>query len=427
MTDTVTTEAVDVDAIQRRTIRTIVVAKIFGGAGLAAGITVGALLAQDMLGSRGLAGVPAALFTLGSAGAAIGIGRLSSRAGRRPGLAVGYAVAAAGGLGVIAAAVLDSVTLLFLALLIYGAGTATNLQARYAAADLARPDRRARAIGSVLVATTVGAVAGPNLVGVLGDLAAAIGIPRLAGPFLLAAVADGAAAVVVWTLLRPDPLVVATALASGRSTQPRSAPGAHDTRVWNSAVLVGVVVLAVTHMVMLAIMTMTPVYMRDHHHGLRAIGLLMSIHVACMYLPSPLAGALVDRWGPTKISGVAALVLALATVTASLTPPSFLPGLAVSLGLLGFGWSLGLVAGTTTVTDNCPLHARARVQGTADLVIALSSAAGGLASGFVVSRAGYDALTAMGLALAGALLLVLLAHTKSHAPSTPDDARERHC
>ena len=149
--------------LQRRTLRVLVIAQVLSGAGLAAGITVGALLAQDMLGSTGLAGLPSALFTAGSALTAVAVGRISQAHGRRPGLAIGYAVGAAGSLGVVVAAVLDSPVLLFATLFVYGAGSATNLQARYAGADLADPDHRARSISTVLVATTLGGVVGPLL------------------------------------------------------------------------------------------------------------------------------------------------------------------------------------------------------------------------------------------------------------------------
>ena len=154
------------EALARRTIRVLLVSQVLAGAGLAAGITVGALLAEDMLGSTSSAGLPTALFTLGSAAAAILVGRLSQASGRRPGLAAGYAVGAIGGAGIVLAAAIDNVPLLFVALLLYGSGIATNLQARYAGADLVAPERRGRAVSTVLVATTLGAVAGPNLVDV---------------------------------------------------------------------------------------------------------------------------------------------------------------------------------------------------------------------------------------------------------------------
>ncbi len=126
-------------AAQRRVLAVLVAAQVLSGAGLAAGITVGALLAQEMLDSTRLSGLPSGLFTAGSAVAAVLVGRVSQRHGRRPGLAAGYAAGAVGSAGVIAAAVADSAPLLFLSLFVYGAGSATNLQARYAGADLADP------------------------------------------------------------------------------------------------------------------------------------------------------------------------------------------------------------------------------------------------------------------------------------------------
>ncbi|WP_313885777.1 MFS transporter [Fodinicola feengrottensis] len=164
---------------QRRILTALVLSQILSGAGLAAGITVGALLAQDMLHSTSLAGLPSALFTAGSALAAVGIGRLSHLRGRapRPACRAGYLTAAIGSAGVIAAAVAANPVLLFAALFVYGAGSATNLQARYAGADLAAPARRGRAVSTVLVASTLGGVIGPNLGAPTGTLATTLGIP----------------------------------------------------------------------------------------------------------------------------------------------------------------------------------------------------------------------------------------------------------
>ena len=391
--------------VQKRTLTVLVFAQVCSGAGLAAGITVGALLAQDMLDSTGWSGLPSALFTFGSAGAALAVGRLSQRWGRRPGLAAGYAAGAIGSLGIVAAAVLDNVALLFVALLVYGSGTATNLQARYAGADLADPDHRARAISTVLVATTLGAVAGPNLVGVLGDVAAAIDVPRLAGPFLLAALAYGSAAAVIATWLRPDPLMLAASLPKPDvGDVPDGKDGEGPASLNRAAVVAGAVVMVVTQLVMVAIMTMTPVHMQHHHHALSAAGLVISIHVAAMYLPAPISGALVDRFGVTVVGFLAAAVLAAAGLTAAFAPPQSVPLLAVALALLGFGWSLGLVAGTTAITNNTPVATRARTQGTVDVFIALAGAGGGLASGFIVAAAGFT-----WLAVLGAIVAVVIA------------------
>src|SRR3954447_10406985 len=217
-------------ALQRRVLAVVVAGQVLGGAGLAAGITVGALLAQEMLGSGDLAGVPTALFTLGSALAAFLIGGITQRRGRRLGIGLGFAAGGLGAIGVVVAAMVGSVVLLFVSLFVYGAGTATNLQARYAGTDLALPAGRGKAVSVALVATTVGAVAGPNLVLPLGRFATAVGLPPLSGPFLLAAAAYLAAGAVVFAFLRPDPFLFArrlderVAVRAGTDGQDRAVP-----------------------------------------------------------------------------------------------------------------------------------------------------------------------------------------------------------
>ncbi len=399
------------DALHRRTLRVLVLSQVLSGIGLAAGIAVGALLAQQMLDSTGSSGLPTALFTVGSAGAALLVGRISQRHGRRPGLAAGYLVGAIGGAGVVVAAAVDSVPVLFVAFVLYGSGLATTLQARYAGGDLAAPPHRARAMSTVLFATTLGAVAGPNLTDAMGSLADAIGIPTLAGPFLLASVAYASAAVVVALLLRPDPLLTAQRwasddAASGAVPPVPSRTARQEAEARRTLILAGAA-MVITQTVMVAIMTMTPIHMHDHGHGLGASGLVISIHIAAMYLPSPLSGHLVDRHGPRAVLAGAGVVLLAAGIVSAAAPPESTITLAVGLALLGFGWSLGLAAGTAMVTDAAPLERRARVQGAVDVSIALAGATGGLASGFVVASSSYPTLAVAGGVL-GLLLLPLV-------------------
>ncbi|MEU7187783.1 MFS transporter [Streptomyces sp. NPDC045369] len=413
---------------QKRVLIVLALSQTLSGAGLAAGITVGALLAEEMLGSTGLAGLPAALFTGGAALGAVGIGRVCQRWGRRPGLTAGYATAGLGSLGVVAAAGLGSVWLLFLSLLVYGAGTATTLMARYAGADLAAPTRRGRAVSLVLFATTLGAVIGPNLVGVTGEVAHGLGVPRLAGPFLLAVVAYAAAAVVLGLFLRPDPLHLARRLAETEeqakeaSAEAEAAKEASETaeadgvaaaapaaRADTRKLVTGAAVMTFTQLVMIAIMTMTPVHMRAHGHATETAGLVIALHVAAMYLPSPLTGMLVDRIGRLRVAAASGVVLLAAGVLAALAPAHSVPALATALVLLGIGWNFGLVSGTAIVTDAVPLATRASTQGLVDVGIAVAGATGGMASGLVVATGGYSTLALGGgiVALGLVPLLVL--------------------
>ncbi|WP_121745123.1 MFS transporter [Streptomyces sp. E2N166] len=392
---------------QYRILRVLVVSQVFSGAGLAAGVTVGALLAQDMLGSTSLAGLPSALFTAGSAFTAVAVGRISQARGRRPGLATGYLTGAIGSAGVITAAVLDNPVLLFIALFVYGAGTATNLQARYAGADLAAPGHRARAVSTVLVATTLGGVAGPNLTAPTGTFAETLGIPHLAGPFILSGAAYALAALVIALWLRPDPLLLARTVAETKDTEATTgttAPDAVDTSEGRGGVVLGALVMILTQLVMVAIMTMTPVHMHDHGHGTAASGLVIAIHIGAMYLPSPLTGWLVDRYGRMKVAAASGVTLLAAGVLAALAPGGSVGFLALALALLGVGWNFGLVSGTAIITDTVPLATRAKTQGLVDVSIAIAGATGGMASGIMVAATSYPALALTGGILSLALL-----------------------
>lgn len=395
-------------ALARRTVRILFGAQVLSGAGLAAGVTVGALLTEDMLGSTGVSGVATALFTLGSAAAALLVGRISQRSGRRPGLAMGYAVGALGGAGVVVAAAIGSVPLLLLSFVLYGSGTATNLQARYAGADLVGPRERGRAVSTVLVATTIGGVLGPNTVGLTGSLATELGIRELAGPFMLASLAYAAAALAVTTFLRPDPLLVARRWALDDAGG-QAAPAAAPTALAVADLRLGAAAMIVTQIVMVAVMTMTPVHMRDHGHSLSATGFVIAVHVAAMFLPSPITGRLVDRVGRRPMIAAGALTLTAAGLVAALAPDDSMVLLTLALALLGLGWNLGLIGGTALVTDSTPLASRARTQGSIDLGVALAGAAGGLGSGFMVASTSYAALSLAGGALALVLLPTLIA------------------
>lgn len=362
--------------------------------------------------------------TLGSALAAYLVGRVTQSSGRRLGLGAGFAIGGLGAAGVVLAAVLGQVWLLFVALFVYGAGTASNLQARYAGTDLAAPHRRATAASVALVSTTVGAVAGPNLVEPLGHLADAWGIPPLAGPFLLASVAYLAAGATLLVLLQPDPFLLARSLTGtaadpdtthdepatvrgepltthGEPTASQGIPPVRTT-AW-----VGAGVMVMTQIVMVAIMTMTPVHMRAHDHALGAVGLVISLHIAAMYLPSLVTGALIDKVGRLPMAAAAGVTLLLAGVVAALAPGESMGWIVLALVLLGLGWNLGLISGTALVVDGTVPANRARTQGTIDVLIALAGAAGGAFSGVVVAMTSFAGLSYLGAAVAFAVVPLL--------------------
>ena len=387
-------------ALYKRTLYVVIASQIFGGAGLAAGITVGGLLVKDLIGSAEIAGLPTALFTLGSALAAFFVGALSQRKGRRFGLALGFFFGSVGAIGVILAATAEILPLLFFSLFLYGAGTATNLQARYAGTDLATPQARGKAISMAMVFTTIGAVAGPNLVEPTGRLAKILGLPALTGPFLLAALAYGIAGLIIFIWLKPDPLLIAKQLE--QKVQEKA-----ESIVKRPIVILGSVVMIITQIIMVAIMTMTPIHMSHHGHSLSSVGLVIGLHIAAMYLPSLVTGSLLDKFGRKVIIVAASFTLFLSGIVAALSPANSLIGITIALVLLGIGWNFGLISGTALIIDGTTMATRAKVQGMTDVWIAIFGASAGLLSGVFMDMSTYGTLAFVG-GLIGFILFPLL-------------------
>jgi MFS family permease len=390
----------DVVAVQRRTVSSLVVSQALGGVGVATGMAVSALLAEQILGSADLAGLAGTSQVLGTALAAYVIATLSSRRGRRIGLSVGYLMGGAGALLSVLAATVSSFSLLLVGNALLGSATAAGSQARFAATDLAAPEASAKALSTVVWATTIGAVLGPNLVGVAGDVALAMGLPEYAGAYLLGALGASAAGIHLLARLRPDPLLLSRSLVSApRPGRVREVARAHPH------VLAGIVVVACAHATMVAVMGMTPLHMDHGGASLQVVGLVLSVHILGMFAFSPLVGRATDRFGRRAVIAVGGLMLLAAVALAGTAQEGHSAGLTAGLFLLGLGWSLVLVAGSTLVGAGLGPHERPRVQGAADVMMGVSAAAAGALSGVVVGAWGYGTLNAA----AGALALVVLA------------------
>lgn len=388
--------------VQRRTVRMLSASQALSGVGIGIGVGVGSLLTQQITGSATLAGLPQTGSVLGGALAAVPLSRVMGRFGRRPGLVAGYLVGALGASGVVLSTVLESLPVLLMAMALFGVSTATSGQARFAATDLADARHRSRALATVVWATTVGAVAGPNLMGPSADLARGWGLPQFAGPFLWSILAFGSAALLLLVGLRPDPLLLAQSGEHVDGVRPTRASlaSSFDAVRRSPHAAIGLASVAVSHTVMVAVMVMTPVHMGHAGMGaLRVIGLVISIHVAGMYAFSPVVGWLSDRVGRLRTSAIGWALLLTATVLAGTAAPHNQAQLSVGLFLLGLGWSCGLVSGSTLVSESVPAQVRTGVQGLADLVMGLSGALGGAAAGFVVGLASFGVLAALAASL----------------------------
>lgn len=408
----------DADRLQARTVGTLMASQVLGGIGVASGIAVAAIVAAEVSGSDALSGLANTTQVLGAALFTIPVAALMAARGRRPGLVLAYALGALGAALAVLAMQTSSFALLLVGTAFFGAATTANNQARYAAADLAAPHRKGRDLSLVVWATTLGSVAGPNLIGPGKVVAGWLGLPPLAGAWLFAAV--GFLLALAWLALRmrPDPLLTARELAArplagsagtGAGPAPTPVPSHGSVRAGVRALraspqaLLGAVAMTAGHVVMVAVMVMTPLHMRHGQAEVEVIGFVISLHILGMFGLAPVAGYLTDRWGPRAVVLLGVGLQLLACLLAGLSPAGWSLGLAAGLMVLGLGWSATMVAGSSLVAAALPLTSRAAGQGAADLVMGLSAAAAGALAGVVLATLGYAVLCLLAAAAALAL------------------------
>jgi MFS family permease len=376
----------------------LVASQLLAGVGVASGIAVGALLAERLSGTVALAGLAQTASVLGAGVWAIPLARLAERRGRRWGLSVGYALAVVGTLLIIVSAVVGSVVLLFVGLGAFGAATAAGLQARFAATEVTTTEYRARAMSIVLWATTIGSIGGPNLSKAGSDLGAALGLEPLAGPYLFALVALAAAALIIAVGLRPPKTSgvgewPVTGSAGPAAALPRlGLLTAIRVAVRNPLTRLGMVAVICSHTVMVGVMVMTPVHMHDSGFSLALVGLVLSIHIFGMYGASPVMGWLADRISPVGVLVVAVIVFAGALSVGAMADGHSMLSISLALGLLGLGWSAGMIGGSTLLTTSVAPEAKVSIQGATDSLMNLAAACSAATSGLVVGWGGYPAL-----------------------------------
>jgi MFS family permease len=361
---------------RRRTSWALFVGVALGSTGHIAAVTVGAIVGEELLGNKTLAGAPGAAVTMGAALGAIALSWLMSRSGRRLGLTSGYLVGLVGATISVLAIVTRSFPLLLLGVFLIGFGNSSNNLSRYAAADLVPGEQRSVAIGAVVWGSTIGGIVGPLLVPFAFKVAPMLGLPEHAGPYLVPMVFVTIAATLSFLLLRPDPFALAFEAHVERAADYVATPVREI--LLRPSVLGAFVALIAGQVTMTLIMTITPIHLQDHHHPIETVGVVISAHVLGMFALAPISGRITRAVGPVR------------TI------------------LLGWGWNLGFVAGSTLLSAGVDLGERARVQGVADAVIWTTSAAASLGSGAVVAAAGYSTLGFIGVAIVLAPIWLLV-------------------
>lgn len=402
MTATYTAE--QIADIQRRTLRTLTLGQIVGSAALAASVTVGAFVIQEILGSKTpWGGLATATTTIGTAFMSQVLSRYMIRKGRRPGLRNGYALATVGALLAAVGAERFNLFFFLLGLFMFGSGQAANLLARYTATDLAVPEERSRAMSRIVFASTFGAVFAPLLIGPAEAAGQEwFGLHKYTGPWLLSATVLFLAFCNISLQLRPDPLVVAGGLRTKSDAKLPSISEALTLVVSTTRGRLALSSMVVSQVAMVAVMTMTPVHMKLHGHE-SISQYVVSLHIAGMYAFSPFVGRFADRKGtvPAVIFGATTLVAS--GVLSALSGES--SGILFpALWLLGIGWNFGLIGGSSMLIESVPAEKRVTVQGSADLMMSFCGGMAGLSSGFIRRAVGYHVLSLMALLLCGVLL-----------------------
>jgi len=403
-------------AVQRRVLRVLTVGQVLGAAALASAFTVGAFVVQGILGQdTPWAGMATATVTMGTAFMAQLLSRLMGRHGRRPGLQLGYLLAGGGGLLAALGAERSQLPVFLAGLFMLGSGQASNLLARYAAADLAPAEERGRAMSRILFASTFGAVLGPLLIAPAERGGQALGFGFYTGPWVFTGLFFLGAMVNTALRLRPDPLVLAAgitprgprAAADGPARRPALA-----TIGDSAGARLALTAMVLSQMTMVTVMAMTPVHLKLHGHE-TVSAYVISSHIAGMYAFSPLVGRFSDKQGRTPTIFIGGVLLFLAAVLATVSG-DVEQLLFPALWLLGIGWSFGLIGGSSLLVESVPLADRVRVQGTADLLMSFCGGLAGLSSGFIRGAFGFPVLTQIA-ALAALVLIGVAAVARRRA------------
>jgi MFS family permease len=373
---------------------------LFGGAavgatGFFAGLAVAPLAAEELTGAVRWSGLPGAMGIVGTAVGAAIVGGLLRRLGRRSGLTVGYVLGVAGAALAVTALQAGSFPLLLLGAGLFGMGNAANQLTRYVVAELHDQQHRGRALGWIVWAGTIGGVIGPSLLAPTGRAAEAAGQPELAGPYAVGVVAMVLVAIAYQVLLRPDPGTLAVVDPPDEVTEGGTVTGSP----WRLPVVhVAITVMVTGQVVMVWLMSMTPVHIRGSGGDLSRVGLILSAHVFGMYGLAPVAGWMEDRFGSLRTIAIALGTLATSAVLAAMAPAGGLL-MGVALLLLGVGWSFGFVAGSTLLARAIPAAVRTRVQGRVESIVWLTSASASLGAGLLLDVVGFVGLCLLALAV----------------------------
>lgn len=418
------------DSAQRHTLFVLILSQVIGAIGLGVAPSIGILLAGEVTDSETWAGLARTSGTLGAAVMGIPLGNLAARKGRRVALTTGWSVATLGGAILIFASQWSLVVPLFAGLFLFGAGSAVSLQARFAATDLATPKNKARSLSLVVWVGTLGMVLGPNL-GTPGEfLGGLTGLTTYASAFLIATVFSLMAGIIVFVMLRPDPMLLSDRLAALERAEERGVGGPPSSSSSSSSsaspkrkrgairgiaremresarARTAVIAIIIAQVVMVSIMTMTPVHIVNQGGSVHLVGITISLHIVGMFAFAPVVGMLTDRHGNRFTMLVGSGILLVSLVLGMVVPNS-MAGVLVSLILLGLGWSFVNVSASALFARVVSSDRRASSQGGVDALSNLFGATAAFIAGPLMAFTGFAMLSVVAFVFMIPLVVLLM-------------------
>ncbi|MGR6805144.1 MFS transporter [Sphaerotilus natans] len=356
-------------------------------------IAINGLVGMQMAPRPWMATLPVMGYVVGGALATGAVARVQRRWGRQASFQSGLAVALGSALLCALAAWIGSFWLLLAATVVAGYYSANGQLYRFAAAELAPPADRERAVSRVLAGGLIGAVAGPNLASHTRDL---LPVPFLGAYLALAAVA--LLSMAVMAMIR-FPAV---------APMPAGAPQGRSTAelLREPTFLVAALAAAIGYGVMNLLMAATPLAMDVCGMPFSDVAWVLEWHVIGMFAPGFWTGGWIRRFGVMRVMAVGVL-LNLACVAVALTGQD-LHRFVVALFLLGVGWNFLFTGSTTLAMQAYRPEEKDRAQAAINFGVFATMALTSFASGALVTTQGWSvlnlgslpALLVMGVALA---------------------------
>ncbi len=389
----------------RHILTTLLVAQSFGSAAITSAATIASIVGSELSGGANLSGLPGSTFQIGTALGSIFWSLTSERLGWRKGLSTAVFIGVIGSLGAVASVITHNFWLLLISLFVAASAQAAFNLGRFTAAEISQPQKRGRAVATVVLGGTVGSVVGPQLISISSRLSENAGLSPWAGPYTVMAILFAIVVIIFAVFLRPEPKRLAEQVARDTATA-IAEPRQLGEIFRDPQVLASIGAMVIAHGVMVMLMQITSLHMRHDQHPVNHIAWVFSSHTFGMFAFSIFSGQLIDRWGKKPMLTLGAVILLIACLSAPLSP-HVLP-IAFALFLLGLGWNFCYVSGSAMLSSSLTPKEKAKTQGINDLLIGLTAAVGSFVGGPLFGVYGYATIGLIGAAFSIVLLLIVL-------------------